>query len=261
MSSKYEVVIGLKVSDSSVPWVSASQVRDKVAELLRGETPEVGLDATLLATAVEIEHVEYRDASDDATAQLAENAAQKRYNDDIRGVVEEFIEMAKDGDFDDEDAAETWLHETVDGHSRVIYTAKAQECLCLSSNDDAFVEEFGSTEGAVTKEGINWSTLAFSAFRADINELLDAHDVDPNDPDTWGRETEIDPDEDAYGVGDLEDLETISTSQTCDLKMENSTYRVWLSRCTVADGEPYDNKITVEELCNGCWVTICEYEG
>lgn len=256
--AKYEVIIGLTIEDGMCGWAGAACVRDKVKELANSGA----LRHTLSAGHAEIAYVESRDAEESATSQRAENEAQKRYQDDIRGVGDEFMAMAKDGDFDDDDEANTWLHESIDGHGRVIYTAKAQECLCLSSNDDAHIEEFGS-EGIVSDDGIQWSVLAFSAFSADIREYLDAHDVDPSDPDTWGMETEteIDPDEDAYTFHDLFDLETLSTGQTCNLKMENSKHRVWLCRCGVADGMPYDDQITVEELKDGRWVEVCKYAG
>lgn len=60
---------------------------------------------------------------------------------------------------------------------------------------------------------------------------------------------------------DLRDLPTLAVGQADDLKLAGDGYQVWLSRCTVADGEPYDNKITVEQLVNGRWVTIDTYPG
>lgn len=56
-----------------------------------------------------------------------------------------------------------------------------------------------------------------------------------------------------YSLDELQSLPTLATSQADDLKVDMPTYRVWLSRCTVADGEPYDNKVTVERLRNGRW--------
>lgn len=35
---------------------------------------------------------------------------------------------------------------------------------------------------------------------------------------------------------------------------------VWLSRCTVADGEPYNNKVTVEKLIGGRWEIADTYK-
>jgi hypothetical protein len=49
---------------------------------------------------------------------------------------------------------------------------------------------------------------------------------------------------------------TLCTGQADNLKVETSTTRVWLSRCSVEDGEPYDNKITVERLRNGRWEEV-----
>jgi len=63
-----------------------------------------------------------------------------------------------------------------------------------------------------------------------------------------------------YSLSELESLPTLSVSQADDLKVESDFWRVWLSRCDVSDGEPYNNKVTVEELINGRWTTVKEYQ-
>ncbi len=72
----------------------------------------------------------------------------------------------------------------MDGHSRVIYTAKAKECLYESANDGAYLEDFGS-EGAVKDGALNWSALAFCAFRQDVFEALSADGIELHDEDTF----------------------------------------------------------------------------
>jgi hypothetical protein len=63
-----------------------------------------------------------------------------------------------------------------------------------------------------------------------------------------------------YTLADLKRLPTLSTGQADDLKIDDGNERVWLSRCTVEDGEPYDNKVTIERIVEGCWQTVTEYE-
>lgn len=65
-----------------------------------------------------------------------------------------------------------------------------------------------------------------------------------------------------YTLQELKDSKTISQDQTSDLKVEGRGVRVWLSRCTVADGEPYNNKVTVEfyHQYKGRWEIWEEYE-
>ncbi|MBD2499880.1 hypothetical protein [Anabaena azotica] len=63
-----------------------------------------------------------------------------------------------------------------------------------------------------------------------------------------------------YTLHELNRLPTICTSQADDLKIEKNGVRVWLSRCTVEDGEPFNNKVTVEKCENGCWVVVEEYQ-
>ncbi len=64
-----------------------------------------------------------------------------------------------------------------------------------------------------------------------------------------------------YSAAELSRMPTLFTSQADDLKVDEDGIRVWLARTTVADGEPYDNKITVEAFENGRWEVIEEYPG
>lgn len=63
-----------------------------------------------------------------------------------------------------------------------------------------------------------------------------------------------------YSIWELRDLPTISQGHTDNLKVQTENKRVWLSRCTIEDGEPYNNKVTEEELINGSWVTTATYK-
>ena len=56
-----------------------------------------------------------------------------------------------------------------------------------------------------------------------------------------------------YSLQQLESLPSIGDSGFDNLKIETETTRVWLSRCGVEDGEPYPNKVTIEERINGSW--------
>jgi hypothetical protein len=65
-----------------------------------------------------------------------------------------------------------------------------------------------------------------------------------------------------FNLEELEAMPTLAVGQTCNLKHDNGIVRVWLSRCTVEDGEPYDNKVTVEALGfpGEGWETVATYE-
>lgn len=61
-----------------------------------------------------------------------------------------------------------------------------------------------------------------------------------------------------YTLNELETLPTLCVGQADNLKVEgednNGRYRIWLSRCGIADGEPYENKVTVERCdSSGQW--------
>jgi hypothetical protein len=62
----------------------------------------------------------------------------------------------------------------------------------------------------------------------------------------------------AYHVplAELEAMPTITQGQADDLKIDNGDERVWLSRCTTEDGEPYDNRVTIERLIDGSWQEV-----
>jgi len=63
-----------------------------------------------------------------------------------------------------------------------------------------------------------------------------------------------------YTLAELRALPTLATGQADDLKVETRFRRIWLSRCTVADGEPYNNKVSVVEYRQGRWVTVEYYQ-
>ena len=65
-----------------------------------------------------------------------------------------------------------------------------------------------------------------------------------------------------YTFQELEALPTLAIGQADDLKIDTGKYRVWLSRCDTTDGEPYDNKVTIERYNeeDGRWKTIDEYQ-
>lgn len=63
-----------------------------------------------------------------------------------------------------------------------------------------------------------------------------------------------------YSLKELKAKPILATGQADDLKIDTGKTRIWLSRCTVEDGEPYDNKVTVEKLINGKWEIVETYQ-
>lgn len=66
-----------------------------------------------------------------------------------------------------------------------------------------------------------------------------------------------------YTAQALSRLPTITKGQSCDLKIDTGSCRVWLSRCSTLDGMPFDNMITVEMFLPGDekWRTLDTYAG
>jgi hypothetical protein len=53
----------------------------------------------------------------------------------------------------------------------------------------------------------------------------------------------------------------LSTGQVDDLHMELDGLRFWVSRCTMEDGEPCDDKVSIERLTPSGWITHDVYDG
>jgi hypothetical protein len=118
----------------------------------------------------------------------AMRAARQAYWAEVRSLAEDVINEARDnatsGDWTDEDDLRTYIHESIDGHAWVIYTARAQMVCLASDNDGAGMEE-GLVDPASFKDGIPWSQLAYCAMERDLYEHLDALNFDPNDVESW----------------------------------------------------------------------------
>jgi len=56
-----------------------------------------------------------------------------------------------------------------------------------------------------------------------------------------------------FTLQELQRMKTLCVGQADDLKYEGDGVRVWLSRCDEADGEPHENKVTVEKWFHVEW--------
>lgn len=69
-----------------------------------------------------------------------------------------------------------------------------------------------------------------------------------------------------YDTTTLEDLPTLCEAQADDLKVETTLEdgtpaRVWLSRCGLADGEPWESTVSLELCFEGRWETVQRWNG
>lgn len=64
-----------------------------------------------------------------------------------------------------------------------------------------------------------------------------------------------------YTADELRSMPTLAQGQADDLKIDDGTERIWLSRMTREDGSPFDAEITVERLIDGRWEVVENYEG
>lgn len=67
---------------------------------------------------------------------------------------------------------------------------------------------------------------------------------------------------DLFSLSRLRAMPTLCEGQAEDLKFEGPGLRVWLSRCTRHDGEPYDNRVAIEvfDEQRRRWVTLHQFE-
>lgn len=63
-----------------------------------------------------------------------------------------------------------------------------------------------------------------------------------------------------YTLTELENMPTITQGQFSNMKYDDGETKILLSRCTIEDGEPYNNKVTVEKLINGNWTITETYQ-
>lgn len=118
-------------------------------------------------------HFVRKDEGPDALFRLGTRLLEDDYRSTVKSYAEDVVQEIVDGDIDDRDKLDTYLHETIDGCQDVIYTYRAQ-AVCLCSNNDGQGVEEGLIPTEAFKEGIPWAQLAFCALRADVQEELDS---------------------------------------------------------------------------------------
>ncbi len=112
----------------------------------------------------------------------AQRVLREDYYRDVQAVAENLKQQIDDGDFDDREAFLDALHETIDGHRRVIITWQAMQGVIFSSQDaDLGIEEYGA-DAFDLSDGIPWSQLMYPIFERDVIETLETMGVDVNDP-------------------------------------------------------------------------------
>ena len=62
-----------------------------------------------------------------------------------------------------------------------------------------------------------------------------------------------------FTFAEIAGMDTLSESQFDDLKIEEDRVRVWLSRGSIADGEPFNNKVTVERSL-ATWTCMIDWQ-
>lgn len=105
------------------------------------------------------------------------------YNDEIRSIADNLVSEAMEQCENNRDKAEeaisdSMLHETIDGHQWVIYTAYNLDVLKHSESHDAYTDNFGADDACqVLKDrGVDGlhAVMAYCAMEQDVRNVLDA---------------------------------------------------------------------------------------
>jgi len=96
---------------------------------------------------------------------------QQEYNEEIADLARTIVSEAREYDQDLNDT----LHETIDGHEWVIYTAKARSLASLMGNPDAW-KEFG---GEFTDE-----LRAYAGMQEDVWSYIHDHSLEDEEDDS-----------------------------------------------------------------------------
>lgn len=155
------------------------------------------------------------------TVDEADRVLRADYWDDVRSVVDNAADEIENGNITTDDELSDWLHETIDGHSNIIYTRSNFHVLLYSDNSDAYADEFGE-EGMIRDGNVNWPALAYAAMLADVrdtigdfDEFIDQHK--PSDPDDETDTDDADDDgtsgQDRESYTDTQDRKTYSVDR------------------------------------------------
>jgi hypothetical protein len=136
--------------------------------------------------------------------ELALRILRADYYQDVRNVAQDARDAIDSGEIASYDQLQEYVDQSVDGSGRVIYTAQAQECILLSDHADAYFDECGDGDGLISEGSINWSQLAFSAFRHDVHSQLaiDSDYFDDSEDDDCD-DVEPESDSDQIEEGDI----------------------------------------------------------
>ncbi len=104
---------------------------------------------------------------------------QKEYWDDINGIVESIKEAVKEHGQDPHEA----LHESIDGHSLIIYYANIPYVFVYTDNIDAIMDQMGEIP-SVSSGGTVYDALipiAYYAVYADVTDKIDFDELEDED--------------------------------------------------------------------------------
>jgi hypothetical protein len=122
------------------------------------------------------------DPKEKITVDEAVSIIKRDYYDDVREIVENLKQAIKDGEVTDEDGAYDWLHQSIDGSARVIYTWQAKLGLLVSDNEDAYEDEIGEPAPSVE------SRMYMAMMRDVLDTIGDLSDLFEAEQDNEGED-------------------------------------------------------------------------
>lgn len=210
---------GYDLEVSTGTGLSDDQCGIRAAWRIDGATSDYEAQAALLSSLgygavmdrITITRLIPREFDESERLDAARNVLRADYWQDVENVISWLRHEIENGNITDADGATEYIDETVDSHQRVIYTGQAIECLLFSRNENAYVEEMGELPPRSPGDEVNWSALAYYAFRADIMDAIGDLDafVDEHEPkhyaecDDCGDDIETEADAHIYADEDV----------------------------------------------------------
>jgi len=99
---------------------------------------------------------------------MSDEITYQEYWTEVADLAKSITEEAREYDRDISEV----LHETIDSHSWVIYTWKAQSIIRHSQNENYTAVNFGA-DSCIDANGVSWSAIAFGCLYGDVSEHPD----------------------------------------------------------------------------------------
>jgi hypothetical protein len=112
----------------------------------------------------------YGKAPTEEQVKAAVSVIQRDYYADVSGVADELKGLIKSKALMSREQVDEWLHETIDGQQRVIYTWQARLGMLVTDNEGAYQDDTGEPPPSV-------EAAMFMAMKKDVEEEIEREGI------------------------------------------------------------------------------------